>query len=270
MIFSRMVHVIGTHSGGPGIRVVVSGLGRIPGNTISAKRDYVRENMDYMRTMLCCEPRGHGSVTYCPVITEPTQDGADIGVIWMGAMDIGYDNMSGGGTISVVTALVGTGIIPMKEPVTEVVLDTPAGLVKAEAHVCGNRVESVSLRNVPSFVAQRDVMIEVPGLGQIRVDVAYGGNWLVYVKADDLGIEVEKPLLDKLLSVGTRIKDAAESQLELRHPDNPGLMPKLTGAMIYQDEAGPNEVAKRNIVVEGRHFFDRCPCGTGSGTARKT
>ena len=265
MNLSRMINAIGTHSGGPGIRVIVSGLGRIPGKTMGEKRDFVKRNMDHVRTMLCCEPRGHGSVTYCPVITEPTQEEADAGVIWMGAMDIGYDNMSGGGTISVVTALVETGIVPMVEPVTEVVLDTPAGLVRARASVARNRVESVTLQNVPSFVVQRNAAIDVEGLGTIRLDVAYGGNWLVYVRAEDLGVEIRKDALDGLLDVGTKIKDTAEQCLELRHPNNRALMPKLTGAMIYEERGGgPDRVSVTNIVVEGKHFFDRCPCGTGT------
>ncbi len=265
MNFSRMINAIGTHSGGPGIRVIVSGLGRIPGKTMGEKRDYVKDNMDHLRTMLCCEPRGHGSVTYCPVITEPTQEEAHAGVIWMGAMDIGYDNMSGGGTISVVTALVESGIIPMVEPVTEVVLDTPAGLVRARATAAKGRVESVTLENVPSFVVQRDVVIDVDGLGSVRLDVAYGGNWLVYVRADALGVKVGKDTLDDLLDVGTRIKNAAERRLELRHPDNQALMPRLTGTMIYEERAEASErISVTNIVVEGKHFFDRCPCGTGT------
>ena len=154
MRFNRYFSCIDTHTGGEPTRTIIGGLPRIPGDTIVDKMTHLKENMDWIRTALMYEPRGH-SVMSGVVLTEPTHPEADIGVIFIETG--GYLPMCGHDTIGVSTALVETGMVQVEEPVTQIALDTPAGLTRVRVEVVNGAAKSVTFRNVPSFVFADDV-----------------------------------------------------------------------------------------------------------------
>ena len=259
MRISKFIVTADSHTEGMPTRVIVSGVPKLPGRSMAEKRDYFMKNLDYIRKMLSLEPRGH-SAMHCAVITDPTVPEADVGVLFM--YSEGYGDMCGHGTIGVVTTLLELGMIKAEEPVTEVVLDTPAGLVKARALVRGGKVVSVTLRNMPSFTVARGVTVDVPGAEGVRVDVAYGGNYFALVSAEDLGVGLQPSNLRKLVELGWLVWNEVSNKVKLSNPLNPSVLPHVTGTVIYIEASGGSHF--RSIAVDGRNRFDRSPCGTGT------
>src|SRR3954465_11248152 len=155
-------------------RVVTGGVGTIPGGTMAERRRYFVEHMDHVRQFLVNEPRGHSAMSGA-ILQPPCHPDADWGVVYIEVS--GCLPMCGHGTIGVATVLVETGMVDVTEPKTVVRLDTPAGLVHAEVDVRDGRASRVKLRNVASFLAERDAVVSVPGFGDVRYDLAYGGNF---------------------------------------------------------------------------------------------
>ncbi|NIO20980.1 MAG: proline racemase [Candidatus Aenigmarchaeota archaeon] len=261
MKFSKSYFTIDTHTAGHPERVITGGLPSIPGETMTEKRNYIREKLDYVRNILTHEPRGHSSM-HCSYITEPINPEADMGVIFMGATH--YGDMCGHGTIATVTALIETGIIDGKEGDNEVNLDIPGvGLVRTIAKVKNGKVKNVTLRNAPSFLYEEDVRIEVPSIGIIKGDVAYGGNWYFYLQAKELGVKVRPEEISSLLMKGTQAKEAADDQIRVEHPAKSEITCKFLGVIII-DSSSRSGVDQRNILIIGPRHFDRSPCGTGT------
>lgn len=259
MMISRVISAVDSHAGGEPVRIVVDGLPNILGETVVEKRDYLANNMDYVRTMLTWEPRGwHGM--YAAIRVQPSTDEADAGVIFMSPS--GYADMCGHGIIGVATVLIEMGVLPKKKPVTELVLETPAGLIPVRAKVIDGSVESVTFRNIPSFLYKGDVSIQVPSLGDVKVDVAFGGNFYAIVSSEQIGVEVRAENLDKLVTRGIAIKNATQDQVEVHHPD-PRISPEIIAAEITDLPSSP-EADGRNVVVYGVRSADRSPCGTGT------
>ncbi len=254
MKLDRFFSVVDSHTAGMGTRVVIGGGPKIPGETIAKKRDHFRENMDHICTMLIREPRGPSFLAY---LVPPTTDEADVGVLY------GYANMCGHATIGVVTTLVEMGMVTVKEPITEVTLDTPAGLIRAKANVTDGSVDSVTFQNVPAFLAE-ERSIRVPGIGDVEVDVAFGGNFYLFMSDEQIGVKVEQKNLEELLRKGRAVISAAETQVpKPHHPTNPSITAQLRSVMICGSAVDPRASAK-NILVSGRGRFDRSPCGTGT------
>ncbi|HHY95957.1 MAG TPA: proline racemase, partial [Firmicutes bacterium] len=213
---ARMViHCVDSHTAGEPTRVVVAGLPPIPGRTMAEKKTYLQAHHDTVRCGLLREPRGHHDM-FGAILLPPTRPEAALGVVFMD--NGGYLSMCGHGTIGVVTTALETGIIPSYEPVTEVVIDTPAGLVYTRALVEKGRVREVTFRNVPAFVFRRDLPVTVPGWGEVRVDVAFGGNFFAIVSARELHLALQPRELDTLVQLGIRIRDAVNATLPVRHP----------------------------------------------------
>jgi proline racemase len=169
-------HVIGTvdaHTGGEPVRVILSGLPPIPGSTMAKKKMYLKNHLDHFRTLLMQEPRGHNDM-FGVIITPPCNDQAQYGVLFMD--NGGYLDMCGHSIIGVTTVLIETGMYPAREPETSIVFDTPAGLITSYAKVESNRVIDVSFVNVPSFLYAENVGIDVPSLGPVCCDVAFGAT----------------------------------------------------------------------------------------------
>jgi proline racemase/trans-L-3-hydroxyproline dehydratase len=228
---------------------------------MTEKRDYIKENLDYVRNILTHEPRGHSSM-HCSYITQPVNPEADMGVIFIGA--IHYGDMCGHGTIATVTGLIETGILKHKEGRNVVKLDIPGvGLVTTFAEVKDGKVTGVTLRNTPSFLYQADVTVKIPSLGTVTGDVGYGGNWYFYVRAEELGVRVRPEEIVSLMMKGAQVKEAVDEQIELNHPTLPSVANRFLGVIINDSSDKPG-VDERNILVIGPRHFDRSPCGTGT------
>jgi proline racemase len=218
MTFKKMITAVDTHSGEP-MRVITGGVSHIPGSSVFEKMKWLETEGDDLRRMMLREPRGYPSVC-CNLIVPPCHPEADAGFIIMEQTE--YPAMSGGNTIAVATVLLETGILPMQEPVTELTLESPAGLIGIKADCINGKVVNVTFENVPAFSIYSDVEIDVKGLGKVTVDVAWGG--MFYVIADvhqfgDLILDVQHGR--KITSISSRLTTAAAEQLPVVHPDNP-------------------------------------------------
>jgi proline racemase len=259
------------HAGGEPGRVIVDGVADVPGATMFEKMQHLRAHQDHLRLRMLREPRGYPGLC-CNVLMPPTDPQADAGFIIMEQSE--YPAMSGSNTICVVTALIETGRVAVREPLTELKLEAPAGLIKVQAQVRDGRCIAVSFDNVPAFAAYLDARIEVPELGRITVDVAWGGMWYVIADADALGIPLEPDHAGTIARVGQMIRAAAAEQLVVAHPQNP----RYAGISIAQLSARAHDatVSRRNAVVittgeldwarpeTWRGVLDRSPCGTGT------
>ena len=238
--------------------MVIDGFPELSGDTILAKRRFAQENLDHFRTALIWEPRGHADMYGC-ILTPPVSPEADFGVLFL--HNAGYSTMCGHGIIGVATVALETGMLPMTTPETTIRIDTPAGLVTAHARVKDGWVRSVYFHNVPSFVLALDEEIEVPGLGAIRYDMAFGGAFYAYVQAADVGLACTPEHLGSLIEKGMAIKRAIAAHSPPNHPDEPELS-FLYGTIFI----GPPAISgshSRNVCVFAEGEVDRSPTGTG-------
>lgn len=255
------VEAIDSHTAGEPTRIVTGGLPEIPGAAMTDKRSWLRDNLDWLRTALVLEPRGHDAIVLAYVL-PPVVDGADIGVIF--ANDAGYLGMCGHGTIGVVTSLIASGRIEAREPETKVVLDTPAGLIEATAHIEDGRPVAVTMQNIPSFLYRKDVPVEVPGIGELLVDIAYGGNWFGMVPQEAVGIPIEMANLRQLMDVATHVRAAlAEAGVQGFDPQT-----GATSVVDHIEIIGSRDVADglgaTTLTLCPGTAYDRSPCGTGT------
>jgi proline racemase len=249
------ITTIDAHAAGEPLRVITGGIPPIPGDTILARRRYARERLDQLRRVLMFEPRGHADM-YGAILTEPVTPDGDLGVLFM--HNEGYSTMCGHGVIALVTVLLETEMLSSREVVK---LDTPAGRVTARADFDGTRVRSVKFENVPSFVYKLDQTVEVPGIGEIRYDVAFGGAFYAYCKAGDLGVRIVPEEFRKLIEVGLAVKRAVMSSLAVKHPFEEDLG-FLYGTIIDSEPLGEG-ADSRNVCIFADGEVDRSPTGTG-------
>jgi proline racemase len=261
MRFSRMINVVGVHAAGELNEVITGGVIDVPGRTMFDKMLYLQNEADGMRQFLLHEPRG--KVAQCVNLVLPaTNAEADLGFIIMESQY--YVPMSGSNTICTVTAVLETGMVPMHEPVTNLVLEAPAGLVRVSAACRDGKCVSVTFTNVPSFVFSLDEHVEVPGFGTLKVDVAYGGMIYVLVDAEALGYSIVPSEAAELVDVGERIKAAAAEQLPVAHPQNPQIHTINQTLFAGPLREGPKGKRARNGVIVSPGRLDRSPCGTGT------
>ncbi len=270
MSFKRLFHAVETHSGEP-MRVVTSGVPHIPGNSVYEQMKWLEKNDDQVRMLMLREPRGYPPLC-CNLIVPPKHPDAAAGFIILEQTE--YVVMSGGNTVSVATVLLETGMIPMQEPITEFVLEAPAGLIGITAECHQGKVTQVTFKNVPAFAAYLDEVIDVPHLGKVRVDIAWGG--MFYVIADvrqfkDLELIPEHG--GEITRIGSLILGAAQEQLPVAHPDYPGI--GITNALLSGPTTNPDADWKNAVRVGSGAIdlndpttwtgaIDRCPCGTGT------
>src|SRR5688572_2585690 len=220
MRWERTITVIGCHVGGEDNHVIVGGVLPPPGASMLDRKRYLETHADELRRWLLFEPRG--KPTLCVNLVVPsTRPDCDVGLIIMESTD--YPPMSGSNTICTVTVLLETGMLPMREPVTSLTLDTPAGPVPVEATCRAGKVERVRFTNVPCFAVHLGALVDVEGLGRIPVDVAYGGVFFAIVDAPSLGFAVQPREARDLVALGHRITAAAARQVEVQHPENPDI-----------------------------------------------
>ncbi|MGY6653305.1 proline racemase family protein [Amycolatopsis sp. TRM77291] len=254
----RSITAVDSHTEGMPTRVVTGGVGVIPGGTMAERRRYFMENMDHLRQFLMNEPRGHPAMSGA-ILQPPARPDADWGVVYIEVS--GCLPMCGHGTIGVATVLVETGMVEVTEPKTVVRLDTPAGLVHAEVEVRDGRAVRVKLRNVASFLAERDAVVEVPGLGEVRYDLAYGGNFYAILGLSQVDIPFDRAEKDRILAAGLDIMAAINDQRPPEHPADP-----LIGGCKHVQFLAPGSDARssRNAMAIHPGWFDRSPCGTGT------
>jgi proline racemase len=261
---SRVFHAVDSHTEGMPTRVITGGVGVVPGDTMAARRAYLIEHLDHLRTLLMYEPRGHSTMSGA-ILQPPTRPDADHGVLFIEVS--GVLPMCGHGTIGVATMLVETGMVPVVEPVTTIRLDVPAGLVTADVAVRDGRATSVTIRNVASFAAALDAKVDVPGFGTIRYDLAYGGNFYAIVTLDDLGLPFDRAEQQRILDAGVAIQQAINAADPPVHPEDPAVH-GLHG--VYLTAPGSTSVHSRHIMVLPPRWFDRSPCGTGTSARMAT
>ncbi len=252
------ITAIDSHAEGEPLRVILEGYPDLPGDTILERRRYAREHLDHLRTALMWEPRGHADMYGC-VLTPPVSPEADLGVIFL--HNEGYSTMCGHGIIALTTVLLETGAFPAQVPETTLRLDTPAGLVVARASVSDGRVRRVAFQNVPSYVVALDETVEVPGLGMVRYDLAFGGAFYAYVWAPDLGLELVPGRVRALIEAGMAIKRAVQAARPVEHSFEPDLN-FLYGTIFIGPAHEPGHHS-RNVCIFAEGEVDRCPTGTG-------
>lgn len=254
----RGIDVVESHTEGMPTRVVIGGVDPIPGQSMMERRTFFMDNMDDLRTMLMYEPRGHSAMSGA-ILQPPTRPDADWGVLFIEVS--GCLPMCGHGTIGVATVLVEMGLVEVTEPKTQIRLDTPAGLVTAEVTISQGRAVEVTIMNVPSFVHQLDMTVLVPDLGEITIDLAYGGNFYAILESSELGVPFDRSAKDEILRRSLLLMDAINEQSRPRHP----VEPHILGCHHVQVLApGSNAKHSRHAMAIFPGWFDRSPCGTGT------
>jgi proline racemase len=256
---SRVVHTVSCHAEGEVGDVIVGGVAPPPGETLWDQSRYIASD-DGLRRFVLNEPRG-GVFRHVNLLVPPRDPRAQMGWIIMEPEDT--PPMSGSNSICVSTVLLETGILPMEEPETRLVLEAPGGVVDVTAECHEGRVRRVCVRNVPSFADQLDATLEVEGLGTINVDTAYGGDSFVIVDAASLGLAITPNNAHELARMGSRITQAADEQIGFTHPENPGWdhfsFCQFTDPLRREGEV----VVGRNTVSIRPGKLDRSPTGTG-------
>src|SRR5919206_1035467 len=204
----RVFHAVDSHTEGMPTRVIVGGVGAIPGATMFDRRRHFIEHLDHRRLLLMREPRGHGAMSGA-ILQPPARADADWGVVFIEVS--GCLPMCGHGAIGVATVLVETGMVAVSEPETVVRLDVPAGLVEARVAVRDGRAQHVTLRNVPSFLHAQDRTVVADGVGEVAYDMAFGGNFYAIVDAATAGVEVDPARADELIERGAAVMAAIDA-----------------------------------------------------------
>lgn len=261
----RNIHAVDSHTMGEPTRIIVGGVPNIPGKTMAEKKEYLEKNMDTLRTAIMLEPRGHNDM-FGSILTAPVNEEADFGIIFMDGG--GYLNMCGHGSIGAITVAVETGMVEPKEPITEVVMDTPAGIVRSTAKVENGKVKEVSIVNVPAFHYKKDVEIEVPEIGKIKFDISFGGSFFAIIDAKQLGLSVEPKNAQKLTNLGLKIRDIINKDVEIQHPTLSHI--KTVDLVEIYDKPSHPEATYKNVVIFGQGQVDRSPCGTGTSAKMAT
>ncbi len=271
MRLAQMIQAVDAHACGEPGRVIVGGVLDVPGATMFDKMRHLQTHSDGLRKRMLREPRGYPAAN-CNLILPPTRPEADAGFVIMEQVE--YPGMSGTNTICVTTVLLETGMVPMKEPVTELTLEAPAGLIRVRAECANGKVRNVTFRNVPAFAAYLDARIEVPHLGTVRVDVAYGGMFYVIAEAAPFGLRLTPDEGRDIVRISEMIKAAAQEQLPVVHPEQAGFA-GVTIAELSAPPGRPDAHMKNAVTVSTGKLdwnrpatwtgaIDRSPCGTGT------
>jgi proline racemase len=267
----RSIRAVDLHAAGEPGRVILGGIDGIPDGTMFEAMTWLRAHRDDIRLRMLREPRGYPAAN-CNLVLPSSNPEAAAGYVIMEQVE--YPGMSGTNTMCVVTALLETGALPMTEPLTELTLEAPAGLIRVQATCADGKVTGVTFRNVPAFATHLDVPVEVPQLGTVTVDVAYGGMFYVIASAEAFGLRLTPDEGGDIVRITEMIKAAANEQLPVVHPEQPGFAGITIGQLSGPAHAPSN--AMRNVVTVSTGkldwskpstwtgAIDRSPCGTGT------
>jgi proline racemase len=264
MSLTGPIRVVDSHTEGMPTRVVTGGIATLPGSDMLERRSAFERDHDHLRTFLMFEPRGHAAMSGA-ILQPPTHPDADVAVLFIEVS--GCLAMCGHGTIGVATVLVEERMVAVTEPVTRVRLEVPAGLVTADVEVERGRARAVTITNVPSFVHATDVELDVPGIGPLIVDVAFGGNYYALIPAERLGIPLEPAREQDLIRAGMAVVAAADAQIAPVHPEDGrirGIEHLIVTGPGDAGSVGGDPVDGRSATVIHPGWIDRSPCGTGT------
>jgi proline racemase len=255
---ARYFSAVDSHTEGMPTRVITGGIPALPGATMLERKLQFEAERDDLRLLLMREPRGHGAMSGA-ILQPPTIPDADWGVLFIEVS--GCLPMCGHGTIGVATVLVETGMVEVTEPETVIRLDTPAGLVAAHVAVEGGRATAVTLRNVPSFLHEQDATVDVPGLGTVTYDLAFGGNFYALVEAASIGLAPEPAQAPVLIDAGLAVMDAINAARLPVHPEDG----RISGCRhVVLHAPGHDGADARAATAIHPGWLDRSPCGTGT------
>lgn len=266
MYSKKVLTAIDTHTAGEAARLIIGGIPKFPGHTMAEKRAYLETHHDDWRCQLMHEPRGHHDM-FGAFICEPSHDEADYGIIFMDTG--GYLNMCGHNTIAAMTAAVETGWIDVEEGKhkVEVVQDTPAGIIKGEVDVDEiGQAKSVSFENVPSFVYKENVTITVPEIGDVTLDIAFGGSFFAILPISEIGLSIDPSNSEEIIKIGMCIRDILNKDIQIQHPTLSHI--KTVDLVEFYEDIDINIC--QNVVVFGDGQIDRSPCGTGTSAKLAT
>ncbi|MGH7317698.1 MAG: proline racemase family protein [Candidatus Rokuibacteriota bacterium] len=255
----RTLSVIDYHTEGEPMRFIVDGVPRIPGATLMERSEHLAAHGRDLLGFALYEPRGHAAMCGA-ILTEPVTAGADVGVLFI--EPLGPVHMCGHGAIALGAMLVETGRVAAPGGAAAVTLETPAGLVTCRVATEPGRPTTVTIRNVAAFSVGLDLEVEVPGLGRVAFDLAYGGHFYALVEAAACGLALQAKQAARLVEVGERIRLAIEARGPLVHPG----VPEARGLLYVQfyEPARRADAQLRNAVVVAPAGLDRSPCGTGT------
>ena len=249
---------IDSHTEGEPLRIILSGYPELKGKTLLEKRTDAHRHHDELRKALIWEPRGHADM-YGAIIVDPDTTSADFGVIFI--HNEGYSTGCGHAVIALTKVFVETGLVPMNEPETEVKMDVPSGFIKSYAKVKNGQVTGVRFKNVPSFVQSIGAKVDVPGLGTINYDLAFGGAFYVFVDVAQLGLDCTSEYQNQLIETGMKIKHAVMNSVEMVHSLEPD-MNFLYGTIFTDVSKNPSHHS-RHVCIFAEGEMDRSPTGTG-------
>lgn len=261
--YADRIVTVDSHTQGEPTRLLVGGVGNLPGSTMKAKRDHFESKFDHVRKLLTREPRGHRGIMGA-VLTEPVSPQGQFGLFYMDARR--YPYLCGHATIGAVATLIEAGALDAEDGDTVITVDTPSGPLDAHTRIQNGCVESVAIDMVPSFVFDSGRELEIAGFGKVSVDLVCVGGFFAMVSARSVSIDLIPDNSHRLIPLGMAVIDAANAALDVYHPQRPEV--NTVDVTEFYDE-DPAAGTGRSVVVYGESHMDRSPCGTGT-TAKMT
>jgi proline racemase len=249
---------VDTHSSGEATRILVGGIPKLKGKTMLEKQEYFQKHYDHLRPTMLQEPRGFAGLLGA-VLTEPTTPEADVGVIYL--WTDGYFSACGDSTYSCSAALINLGMVEAKEPVTEIVFDTVTGLVRTKVQVEDGEAKNIAMEGVPSFY-YKTIIMDVPDVGKVEADIAYGGLWYAFIDAESIGLKPSLENKDEWIPLGWKIRNYLADNMKVDHPDYPEL--NILDLVTFYTKPSVKEAHTRHWNVFGPKQSCRSPAGTCS------
>ena len=253
------IKVVDTHAAGEPARIIVGGMPEVKGATMAEKKEYLEKNFDFIRKRLMLEPRGHNCM-FGAVVLPPTVEEADFGIVFMETS--GFLNMCGHNTMAMCVLAIETKMVEVKEPLTHITLETPSGLVRTVSEVKDGFVQKVSLINVPSFLYKSGVSVDVPDVGTVTFDIAFGGNFFAIIESSELGVDLEPENAGIVTERGMKALHAIQREVKVQHPVLEHI--KTVDCVEIYGPPKSKDADAQNAVVFGKSSVDRSPCGTGT------
>ena len=252
------IQTIDAHTCGEPLRIIISGYPNLKGKTLLEKRASAKSNFDQIRKAIMWEPRGHADM-YGAIIVPPDTPSADFGVIFI--HNEGYSTGCGHAVIALTKAFIETGLIKKTEPITKIGMDVPSGFIRSFAELKNGEIKSIGFLNVTSYVQQMDATIDVPGLGNIRYDLAFGGAFYAFVDVDQFNLDCTQEYHSELIDKGMLIKKTMLKSITMDHPTNPEM--NFLYGVIFVGAPKESSNHSRNVCIFAEGEVDRSPTGTG-------